>query len=232
MTLVSKLEAALIDAGGELTAGEQVLAGWISRLIHHHKAGDVIPSPPQAGVGDGANFPGSGNAATPVVTPAPPLPAPRTVAIRADGAMQIPEIFTEKVHNPKWAQVPDWFFIKDALNANLDDQQTRNVQGNLAEALFLTAGPMTDGTYKWDARGLNLAYQFDPHVGSPVGQRGDVIPDALSFPGDNPVAGFVAPGLADMQRFVDSCNAANAAAIARGEHADTLTGIPVLHRSN
>ena len=65
MSLVQKIEAALAEVEGELSREEQVLVGWIKRLIHHHKAGDAIPPTPQAGAVEAAPGVGSGDAAVP-----------------------------------------------------------------------------------------------------------------------------------------------------------------------
>jgi len=138
MSLLSKIEAALSEVGTELSTGEHALVAWIKRLMQHHKAGDIIVPPPQAGVGDGAAQVGSGVAATPVVTPAPAAAPVATAypAIDADGCIK-PAAFVGTPLERYRVMVQDTYDqpgLSDAVKANLlsnfNEDFVNRIQGN------------------------------------------------------------------------------------------------------
>lgn len=172
-------------------------------------------------------------AAAPVTVPAPavavgatssPLPS-GVIAIDDRGFCQLAAIESERASNPNWAKVPKWFAIE------LDNYSLSfNAAANLTEAKLLLATGAVNGL---NAQALNQAYAMSP---SPTGanyERGLPYTDALSFIGDNKdlsgAVTFKGPRPSDMSTFVANCNAAYAAAVARGDVNAVANTIPILY---
>ena len=117
------IESALSDLGAELSAGEQIVVGWFHRLLSHHKAGDVIPPVPQSGTATPpANAIGSGDAAVPVVTPAPAPPAPTIAEI---AGLPAGAVLTHGICG-----------MTDAVKAKVDAIRALNPQTNVFSAFY------------------------------------------------------------------------------------------------
>lgn len=191
MSFISQLETLLAAPGAELSAGEQVLAGWITRLVHHYKVGDVIQPAPQAGTGDGATMPGTGNAPTPVVTTAPSYPT-----VDADGCIK-PEAFVGTPLASYRCMIQDTYeqlgvpvAVKANLLSNFDENFGIRVLDNNSDPFSISG--ITEGHNY-------MVPRMQPSNNPPP--YGDV----LVFPAKNTANGWPGFTLADCAAFVARC---------------------------
>lgn len=199
MSFISQLEALLAEPAAQLSAGEQVLAGWITRLVHHYKVGDTIQPVPQAGVGDGSTAPGTGNAPIPVVTPASAA-ASTYPAVDADGCIK-PAAFVGTPLESYRCMIQDTYEhpgVPDAVKANLlhnfDENFGIRIQANSSDPLDVVG--ITEGHNY-------MVPRMQPSNNPPP--YGDV----LVFPAKNTANNWPGFRLADCAAFVAHCQAVN-----------------------